>query len=360
MSRPGVASLMAGAGAVVIVVLAVYAVMQTSSMVSATTQVNLRATVSIGGPLGESVVNATYSNVGNGSAVLGPVTIPFVQIAGARFALGPAALVGNITGGGRELNVSASPANATRYCTPTLSLAKPTSHGFSVIDGVKPFGPSTITVVFAGTASWPATGLGLMLEPGVSSLFRIETNGAGNTTASVAYDNYSLTKGKVVGQFAQSSPFPFDTEAPSTMTLSLTGTGGVTVLVNGIPRLTHGIEEFTPFASSSAIWAPTNASVLGVVGQVGLTTDWVGVNATCGLLVTVPMVSDSSPAIALNNTPAGLAGPLSEPTLPSGSLYVLELLDIRAGMAPAAAVTNGTPFSLGSNGVLTFSAPFGV
>jgi len=360
MTRPSVASLMTVVGAVIVAIIAVYAALQASTLISDATQPAVRATATIGGPLAAPVLNGAYSNAGNRSAELPPLLVPLVQIGGAQFALGGAEIAGTFQNLGSELGVSApSPANTTQ-CTPTLSLAPTTSHGFAVIDGMKPFGPSTISVVFAGASSWPAAGLGLMIEPGASSLFTIQVNGTGNTFATVSYENYSLSKGRVVGRFVQSTPFPLDIAIPSTMTLSLTGYGDVTVLVDGVQRLTHAIGGFTPFAVSAEVWSASNSSVLGIVSQVGLSTAWMGATATCGYLASVPLSSDSTPSITSSTTPAVLAGPLPKPRSMAGSLYFLEMLGGGPGSPPDATLTNCTSVSLSPSGTLAFMAPLEV
>lgn len=348
------------AGAVFVAVLGVYAAMQTSSMVLPTTQSWIRATASIGGSLEDPVINGSYSNLGNGTGALRPVGIPLVQIGGALFALGPGEIVGNIINGGNGLNVSAVLPNASASCQPTLSLAKPSSRGFAIIDGMKPFGPSVVAAVFAGTASWPTAGFGLMLEPGLSSLFAIQLNETNRNLASVAYDNYSLAKRAVVGHFAESSSFPFNYALPFTMTLSLNGLGEVTVLVDGIPRLNQTLRAFDPFPASAAVWSTSNSSVLGIVSQVALTTQWMGTGASCGFLVSLPIVSNALPAVVSNSTPTKLAGPLFEPVLPAGSLYVLEMLQVGSQTSPEATLANCTSVSLDSNATMAFSAPLEV
>jgi hypothetical protein len=345
-------------GAAVLAVLLVAGLMLVSTLSNTAAQPVLSGTLSVAQTPSGPELAASYSNLGNRPEGLPPEAVPFLDIQGIPFSIAPAVLSGSVAGSAGKTTVYLPALAVPPSCTPQLVLSPPSTQGYVSVSGVRLLGPATLSVVFEGTAAWPSTGLGLMLATNLSSLFVIGAAGSGNTTATVAYDSYSQSAGAITGQLARSQPFELDTEEPTELVLSLTGFGDYAVSVDGIPRLAGAIHPFLPGYSPLAVWASNASSILGVVTVAGGDTRWVGPSATCGFLFIVPLAAIETPEITSNLTGARIVGPVVQPPLPTGSLYVLEAVLTGPSVPAAVSLADCNPVPLDVNGTFTFTAPW--
>jgi len=345
-------------GAVIVAALLVAAAMLASTLYSNATQPSVSGSLGISLAPSGPLLSAAYSNLGNTPAILSPQSVPILEVQGFPFSLGPAVLTGGVSEWAGTTAVYVPPPSLASPCKPALTLSFPARQGYISVGGASLSGPAVLSAVFEGSSSWPSNGYGLMIGTNLSSLLVIQVAGTGNTTATVAYDNYSKSAGQITGEIALSSPFGLDTGAPTEFTLSLTGLGGFGASVNGVPRLNGSIAQFVPGYSPLAVWSTNATALLGLVASVDHVTQWVGPTATCGSLWVVPLSSTTGPVVISNLTAINVVGPVPGAILPTGSLYVLEGILLGTASGSTVDLASCTPVLLGVNGTMAFSAPW--
>lgn len=365
MRKRGRIYILLAIGATLLITLAVMEYAFTISSLSEILQPSVSAGYEVAQLSFQEIWNLSFINTGNVSVQIPPEMVPVINVSGVLFPTGAPAVLGTAATERGSLAVSLPGGGPAPPCQSNLSLTRtpyPGTSAFNVTfyqaSGLDVFGPTSISLILAGTSSWPSMGIGVLLPDSLSTLVVIQVARGGQSSAWVSYYHY-VTYGNYT-LVARSAPFPFNSTEPSLLTVSLAPDGAMSASVNGGLRLSSQVPMLNPSGGPFAVVLPTLSSLLGIFATSAGSFAFLSPPHSCQTMTLVPFASNlrgGSPPSA----PAGyhLVKPMEVSGDYAGTFYMLERAVPGTQPATSLSLSNALPITLGIGQSLSLVVPLG-